>query len=155
MKTLTGIVTFFSPIGYMFLLIGLAMFLDTFFGRWAARKYAKKNNLEVRKHLTSSKTFEGILRKMAVYGMVMFSIFLIDDAMLNVLMGYFFPNFPFHYVISNVAGLFIIFHEADSIDEKVYNATGFKIREIFMNGVKRLKRFVSEVVKFKNDLKQN
>jgi len=154
MKYAFLIFSFFSPIHFVFLLIGLGIVIDTYVGRWSARHKAIKNGWEIRKYVSSKKTRFGLLSKMFAYQTSIATLFILDKYMLHDAVRYFFSNFPIDYIITKSMGLVLIFVEFDSIDEKYYNVTGTSLKSKIKSKIREFKEVILKVVGFKKQISE-
>jgi hypothetical protein len=121
---------FFAPIALILLAVGLAILADTI----VALSLTKKK-------FTSKRLRNGILSKTIAYEAAVLLLFLVDYAMINDAM---LTVFSVPFVVTKIAGLFLIGIEISSIDEKIRERYGddkgiiarFKV---FLNGIKKIK----------------
>ena len=137
-KLLMMLTVFFAPL-FMFLIsIGLAILLDTFFGRWKA--------LNVGEKVTSKKTRHGVISKVITYNIVVITIFIIDNLAVNeVFLNY----LPYEFVLTKSVVLFLLWLEASSIDESFEEVKGYKISDKFIEFLKTIKKVVFKAVQYK------
>ena len=121
---------FFAPIALIILAVGLAILADTIVAlALTERKF------------TSKRLRHGILSKTISYEASVLLLFLVDYAMINDAM---LTVFSVPFVVTKLAGLFLIGIEVSSIDEKIRERYGddkgiiarFKV---FLNGIKKIK----------------
>jgi len=149
-KVIVSLVSFFSPVSFVFFLIGFAIIADTFAGRWAAKKVAEREGKDVRLFVTSKRTREGLLTKMITYQCAIIGLYIMDYYVLNSLVKYILPNFPINYIITILVGLILVWVEWDSIDEKYYIVTGKRLNDSIKNKVKQSKVIVKDLANFKS-----
>ena len=124
---------FFAPIALIILAVGLAILTDTI----VALALTKSK-------FTSKRLRHGILSKTIAYEASVLLLFLVDYAMINDAM---LTVFSVPFVVTKLAGLFLIGIEISSIDEK--------IRERYGNDkgiISRFKKFISSIKKIKDSL---
>jgi hypothetical protein len=121
---------FISPLFPLALLVTFACLIDTFVGRW----YAKKTNQEV----TSRKTRIGFMRKIIIYFTALVFSYLVDRFIINEIMrNYIWFDWAFTKFISSV----LIWIEYTSVDEKIKWIKGKGITDRiveFANGLKKI-----------------
>jgi hypothetical protein len=139
MNTWVWILGFLSPIFPIFLIITIAVVFDTFVGRWYAKQ---KGEL-----ITSGKTRRGVTVKLLIYLSVIFFSFLIDKYMINeITRNYIW----FDYAFTRFWGVFFVWIEYTSIDEKVKWVTGKGLTDRIGEFVKSLKKPFEYIVDLKN-----
>lgn len=148
-----SIVSFFSPIAFVFWIIGIAIMLDTFFGRWAAKKVAQREGKDVRLEVTSKKTRNGMVSKIITYNIAIGTLFAIDFNLLNQTVMYFIPKFPIEFLITKVVGVVFVMIEFDSIDEKYYIVTGKRLKQSIKSKINDGKKSVLSMSEFASKLK--
>lgn len=129
------VISFFTPLVPLLLLVFFAVVADTFVGRW----YAKKQGKEV----LSKVTRKGFVNKMFTYGGGLTFIFLLDRWVLNDFVMMYFPK---EYLSTLFTALFIIWIEYTSVDEKIRWQTGKGITERIFEFVKSVKKTVATIV---------
>lgn len=128
---------FISPIFPLALLITFASIVDTFVGRW----YAKKKG----KVVTSRLTRIGLMRKLIIYFTGLLFCFLVDRFMINeISRNYIWFDWAFTKFIASL----LIWIEYTSIDEKIKWIKGEGITDKIVKFGKSLKSLVG----FKKDL---
>lgn len=152
-KVSISVLSFFSPINFIFWIIGIAIMLDTFFGRWAAKKVAEREGKDVRMEVTSKKTRNGLVSKIITYNIAIGTLFIIDFYMLNDVVVYFFESFPIQYLVTKVVGIIFVLIEFDSIDEKYYIVTGRRLKQTIRAKVIDGKKAVLSASEFASKLK--
>ena len=121
---------FFAPIALILLAVGMAILADTI----VALSLTKRK-------FTSKRLRNGILSKTIAYEAAVLLLFLVDYAMINDAM---LTVFSVPFVVTKIAGLFLIGIEISSIDEKIRerygNDKGIISRfKAFLNGIKKIK----------------
>lgn len=121
---------FFAPIGMIILAIGLAIFADTI----VALALTKTR-------FTSKRLRHGILSKTIAYESAILLLFLIDYSMINDAV---LTVFSVPFVVTKIAGLFLIGIEISSIDEKIRDRYGddkgiISRFKMFLNSIKKIK----------------
>lgn len=149
------VIGYFSPIHFLFVLIGLGIVVDTYVGRWAAKHKAIKNGWDPRIYVSSKKTRYGLLSKMISYNLAIGTLFILDDFMLNDLALYFFPAFPITFIVTKLIGVGLLFIEFDSIDESYYKTKGKSLKSLLKIQFKKLKVLIATIVGFKKELEDN
>lgn len=144
LKSLTLILAFFSPVAFVFLIVGMSIGLDTLFGRWAAKHHAIKQNIPVREYVTSKLTREGMLDKAWMYLGIIAFLFVFDAYVINKFVVYYLKNFPVEFAITKIVGLGLVAVEFDSIDEKYYNVKGIRLKDELKNKASFLKYIINE-----------
>ena len=122
---------FVSPIAPLALIIALFAILDTFVGRW----YAKKTNEKI----TSRKTRIGFTRKMIAYFLVLITTYLIDRFIVNEIMrNYIWFDWAFTKFFASV----LIWIEYTSIDEKIKWVNGKGLTDRVVDFGRSLKKII-------------
>lgn len=122
---------FFAPVSLIILAIGLAIFADTIVALSLTNK-----------KFTSKRLRNGILSKMLAYEASILLLFLVDYAMINDAV---LTVFSVPYVVTKIAGLFLIGIEISSIDEKIRDKYGDD-----KGIINRFKGFVKSIKKIKD-----
>ncbi len=122
---------FFAPIALILLAIGLAILADTI----VALALTKRK-------FTSKRLRNGILSKTIAYEAAVLLLFLVDYAMINDAM---LTVFSVPFVVTKLAGLFLIGIEVSSIDEKIRDRYGDD-----KGIINRFKKFIASVKKIKD-----
>jgi len=126
-------IAFFAPIALIILAVGLAILADTIVA------------LALTKHKFLSKRLRhGILSKTIAYEASVLLLFLVDYAMINDAM---LTVFSVPFVVTKLAGLFLIGIEISSIDEKIRDKYGDD-----KGIISRFKKFISSIKKIKDSL---
>ena len=99
---------FFLPIQGVLLLVGFAIFLDTIFGLYAARK--------LKKPITSKRLGWGLISKMIAYEMSILLIYAVEILLLDEIVS---SVVDIHLIVTKLAALTLVSIEAFSIDESV------------------------------------
>lgn len=108
MKTkLIFILSIFSPLVPLILLVGFFIFLDTAVGVYKAKKLKQK---------ITSRKLSAVLYKMFIYQSIILSIFGIDHFIVNEII---FNYVGFSYGLTKAAALVLIHIESYSIDESI------------------------------------
>jgi len=138
-KFLGLFIAFISPLAPLALIVSLMAILDTFIGRW----HARKNNEEI----TSRKTRIGLCRKLGVYFTILILTYLVDRFIINEIMrNYIWFDWAFTKFFASV----LIWIEYTSIDEKIKWVNGKGLTDRVIEFAKSLKKMVG----YTNDLKQ-
>lgn len=124
---------FFAPIALIILAIGFAILADTV----VALTLTKSK-------FTSKRLRHGILSKTIAYEASVLLLFLVDYAMINDAV---LTVFSVPYVVTKLAGLFLIGIEISSIDEKIRDKYGDD-----KGIISRFKKFISSIKKIKDSL---
>lgn len=122
---------FFAPVSLIILAIGLAIFADTIVALSLTNQ-----------KFTSKRLRNGILSKMMAYEASILLLFLVDYAMINDAV---LTVFSVPYVVTKIAGLFLIGIEISSIDEKIRDKYGDD-----KGIINRFKGFVKSIKKIKD-----
>lgn len=122
---------FFAPVSLIILAIGLAIFADTIVALSLTNK-----------KFTSKRLRNGVLSKMLAYEASILLLFLVDYAMINDAV---LTVFSVPYVVTKIAGLFLIGIEISSIDEKIRDKYGDD-----KGIINRFKGFVKSIKKIKD-----
>jgi len=144
---------FLSPIHFILGLVGLAIFVDTFYGRKTARIVAIRNGKDPRIEVKSKITRERLSAKMLVYNACIISCFILDKNIMNDLVMYFFTTFPIHFAVTKFVGLVFLFIEVDSIDENYYKIKGVRLKDLFKKKIGHFKNSLVSVSDLKNKIK--
>ena len=123
--------TFVSPLFPLMLLVSIMTLIDTWVGRW----YAKKQG-EV---ITSRKTRLGLTRKLIIYFLVVFVSYLVDYTIINEIA----KNYIwFDWAFTKFFTLVLLWIEYTSIDEKVKWAYGRGLTDRVVDFAKSLKKII-------------
>ena len=122
---------FFAPIALIILAVGLAILTDTI----VALALTKRK-------FTSKRLRNGILSKTIAYESAILLLFLVDYAMINDAV---LTVFSVPFVVTKLAGLFLIGIEVSSIDEKIRDRYGDD-----KGIISRFKKFIASVKKIKD-----
>ena len=122
---------FFAPIALIILAVGLAILTDTI----VALALTKRK-------FTSKRLRNGILSKTIAYESAILLLFLVDYAMINDAV---LTVFTVPFVVTKLAGLFLIGIEVSSIDEKIRDRYGDD-----KGIINRFKKFIASVKKIKD-----
>jgi hypothetical protein len=122
---------FFAPIALIILAVGLAILTDTI----VALALTKRK-------FTSKRLRNGILSKTIAYESAILLLFLVDYAMINDAV---LTVFSVPFVVTKLAGLFLIGIEVSSIDEKIRDRYGDD-----KGIINRFKKFIASVKKIKD-----
>jgi len=144
---------FLAPIHFILALVGIAIFVDTFYGRKTARIVAIRNGKDPRIEVKSKITRERLSAKMLVYNACIISCFIIDKNIMNDLVMYLFQSFPIHFAVTKFVGLVFLFIEVDSIDEHFYKIKGVRMKDLFKKKIGHFKNSVVSAAEFKNKIK--
>jgi len=144
---------FLSPIHFILGLVGIAIFVDTFYGRKTARIVAIRNGKDPRIEVKSKITRERLSAKMLVYNACIISCFILDKNIMNDLVMYFFKSFPIHFAVTKFVGLVFLFIEVDSIDENYYKIKGVRLKDLFKKKIGHFKNSLVSVSDLKNKIK--
>ena len=134
------IITFFTPLVPLLLLVFFAVVADTFVGRWYAKKQGKK--------VLSKITRKGFVNKMFTYGGGLTFIFMLDSWVLNDFVMMYFPK---EYASTLFTALFIIWVEYTSVDEKIKWQTGRGITDRIFEFIKGIKKTIGLIIDLKKD----
>lgn len=124
---------FFAPIALIILAVGLAILTDTI----VALALTKSK-------FTSKRLRHGILSKTIAYEAAVLLLFLVDYAMINDAV---LTVFSVPFVVTKLAGLFLIGIEVSSIDEKIRDKYGDD-----KGIIARFKKFITSIKKIKDSL---
>ena len=134
---LLAFLAFISPVLPLALLITFASIIDTFVGRW----YAKKKGELV----TSRITRLGLMRKLIIYFTALIFCFLVDKFMINeIARNYIWFDWAFTKFIASL----LIWIEYTSIDEKIKWIKG----EGITDKIVKFGRSLKSLIGFKKDL---
>jgi hypothetical protein len=122
---------FFAPIALIILAVGLAILADTI----VALALTKRK-------FTSKRLRNGILSKTIAYESAILLLFLVDYAMINDAV---LTVFSVPFVVTKLAGLFLIGIEVSSIDEKIRDRYGDD-----KGIINRFKKFIASIKKIKD-----
>ncbi len=141
-----SLLVFIAPVKGIMIFVGLAIFMDTAFGLWAAYRLGKP--------IVSRKLYR-LATKMLVFQFVVFLFYGIDKFMMGDLLAAF--GIGIEFALTKIVGLALICIEGFSIDEKLQNVYG-KGRGIFywfrklVGAAKEIKKGYVEVT---DDFKEN
>lgn len=128
---ITVVASFFAPVAPLVVLVGGAIFADTFLGVWGALK---------RGEVFSSRRLGDVITKMLIYQAVLLFGYGLDV----FLVGEFFAHmFTIENIMTKVIAMVLIYTEAVSIDENIQSITG-------KNFVKSLKEMFARSKKLKD-----
>lgn len=131
---------FVSPLFPLMLIVSIMMMIDTYVGRW----YARKTNQEI----TSRKTRLGFTRKLVAYFLVILVSYLIDYSIVNeITRNYIW----FDWAFTKFFTLVLIWIEYTSIDEKVKWVCGKGLTDRIKDFANSLKN----IIKYTDDIKPN
>lgn len=133
-KTLVSIVAFLAPLLPLFICVGIAIFFDTWAGRWAARKQNEE--------ILSTKTRDGILTKMALYHPILLGMYFLDKFLLGEFIS---MHTQIPIAFTKITCIVILWYEGESIDEKIKKATGKSIISIIKKYIRRGKQLKNEI----------
>jgi len=153
-KALGAITIYLTPIHPLMFLLGCVILADTVAGRWAAKHIAKKEGKDVRLAVTSAKTRKGLVSKLITYQLAVVLLFILDKFILNDLLMYFIPTFPVAFMVTKIVGVVLILVELDSIDEKYYLVKGKRLKTLFTDKVKDIKRSIFKIKDFKDKIEE-
>lgn len=140
-KLLMMLTMFFAPLFMFLIAIGLAILLDTMFGRWKALNIGEK--------VTSKKTRHGVISKVITYNIVTITIFIIDNLAVNeIILTY----FPYQFLLTKSVVLFLLWLEGNSIDESYEAVKGYKISDKFIEFIKTIKKLILKAVQYKQNI---
>lgn len=123
--------TFVSPLFPLMLLVSIMTLIDTWVGRW----YAKRQG-EI---ITSRKTRLGLTRKLIIYFLVVFVSYLVDFTIINEIA----KNYIwFDWAFTKFFTLVLLWIEYTSIDEKVKWAYGRGLTDRVVDFAKSLKKII-------------
>lgn len=151
---ITALGAFFSPVAFLLLLVGIAIFFDTMTGRWCAHKMALQNGEDPRLAVTSKKTRKATGRKMLFYFGIVMSVYIMDIEIFNSFVLFWLKEPVFTFLTTKVAVIFLLWWEFDSIDEKYYKVHGVKIKDKMKQFADGIKSFIVGLVSLKSDLKK-
>ena len=132
---LIPLMAFITPIKALIIIVGLAIMTDLFFGIW--------KSIKLKKRLTSN-GFGRTIVKMFIYQLVLIGGFVIDKYILNELILIF---LQVELLTTKLLAIYLVFSEATSINENLYEITKIDFFDRFM-------KFIKQAFKFKNTLKE-
>ena len=122
---------FVSPLFPLMLLVSIFTLIDTYVGRWYAKRIGET--------ITSRKTRLGLTRKLIAYFLVVIVSYLIDYTIINEIMR----NYIwFDWAFTKFFTLVLLWIEYTSIDEKVKWAYGKGLTDRVVDFAKSLKKIV-------------
>lgn len=134
---------FFAPTGLVLAAVGFAVFLDTIFGRWRARKAPKKDEI-----VSSKITRIGLVNKSIGYMLVVLGAFLMDKAFMNEIISAF---FNVEFAITKGAGLIFCWVEYSSMNESYKAVKGQSIGQAVRNFLRAVKVVKEDIGAIKKD----
>jgi len=150
---LASLSLYFAPIYALMFLLGTAVLLDTFAGRWCAKRLAQRNGENVRLTVTSKKTRQGLVSKMITYQSAILLLFVLDSYMLNDVINYIGGgHFPIQFIITKFVGLVFLWVEFDSFDEKYYLVKGVKLKDKLVEKFRLIKKLVFGLKTIKDEV---
>jgi hypothetical protein len=124
-------ITFISPLLPLALLVSLFSVIDTFVGRWYARKIGEE--------ITSRKTRKGLTNKLSIYFLILITTYLIDKTIVNeITRNYIW----FDYLFTKFFASLLIWIEYTSVDEKIKWVKGKGLTDKIIEFGKSLKKIV-------------
>ena len=130
-----SIITFFSPIQHILLLVGALIILDTVTGILAAKKRGEK---------ITSKKMGAVVSKFIVYHLAILTLYILDVALINEFtMEY--VKLSIQYVSTKLAGLTIAFIELTSVRENVETIFNININRKFKKMVVGIKKLIETI----------
>jgi hypothetical protein len=135
---LSSIGAFFSPVALVFLATGMFVILDTFTGRWKAKK------LEV---YSSRKLRQGLFIKTGIYLFAMVALYLLDKGIIN---QYLMAKTGYEYLFTKLAAVVIALIEIDSMDESVKEVKGIGLFGVLKRIINKIKTVIEEVKSLKD-----
>ena len=135
---------FFAPAAPILMTVGMAIALDTYFGRWKVR------HTQGKEAISSKKMRIGLVPKAIGYALVVASVYFLDWAIINEFIRLF---FPIDFIITKLAGLTLVYVEYTSMDESYYSVKGITLKQAFSNMLKTVRGFITEINKVKEDVK--
>jgi len=143
---------FLSPIHFILGLVGLAVMIDTWYGRKTAKLKAIREGKDPRIEVKSKITRERFSAKLFVYNTVIISCFVLDTQIFNDLVNYFMSSFPIKYAVTKSIGIIFMLIEADSIDENYYKNKGIRLRTVFSNKIGKIKTALTSLCRLKKEI---
>ena len=135
-----GIVaTFFAPAGLIFVAVGFAILVDTYFGRRRAR--------HDKEEVTSKKTRVGVVDKSFGYLLITASVYIADAAILNQVVTLI---FPIDFLFTRIVAGFFIWIEYTSVKESYLIINGVSLGDAFKKFVKSIKQTKKDIDEFKD-----
>lgn len=138
-ELLLFLMTFFAPAGLVLVAVGGAIAVDTYFGRKRAYREGKE--------VTSKLTRKGMVSKGSQYAVLVLSVFLVDELIVNDFVKAF---FNFDHVITKLAGLTLIWVEYTSVNESYEKIKGYSLKDALRNmlkGARGIKKDIDETTK--------
>jgi hypothetical protein len=134
------LISFFAPLVPLIIVVIFATLIDTYVGRWYAKK---KGEL-----ITSRKTRIGLTNKIIGYSIALLFTYILDSLILNETVMLYFPK---EHLTTSLACLLLVFIEYSSVDEKIKWATGKGITDRIFAFIRGIKKIFTEVKSFKED----
>lgn len=132
---------YFAPVFPIVIVIGIVVLVDTYMGRSAARARNEK--------VTSKKTRKGLIPKILGYQLAIITLFIIDGWAVNeIVINY----VPFAFLLTKLAGGFIIWIEWTSINESYEDIHGYTLNSKIAEFFKSLRKIISIMLDFKKDI---
>lgn len=150
---LAAIGSFFAPVAFLLLLVGIMIFFDTMVGRWCARELAVREGKIPRLEVTSKKTRIKTGEKMLFYFGIIITVYILDREVLNAFVLYWLKDHIFAFIVTKLAAVFLMWWEFDSIDEKYFKVKGVRIKDKVKQFFEGIKDFILKLVSFKKKLK--
>lgn len=141
-----------SPIQWAVSAVLFVIGIDTILGRKSAKVTAQRKGLDTRLEVTSKKTRVGFSLKVFIYISLIILTFVFDRGLFNDLMLYFFNGFPVDFLFTKVLAIIFMLIELDSIDEKVYNIKGVRLKQLIKERVDKIKSTVASAKDFKDKI---
>lgn len=130
---------FFAPAAPILMAVGLAILLDTYFGRWKSRKIGEE--------VTSKKTRIGLVPKSIGYCLVVLTFYMLDYAIVDEFVHFF---FPISFISTKLVALVLIYIEYTSMDESYEKVKGIKLKQAFANMMKSVRTITTDIYKTKD-----
>jgi hypothetical protein len=136
------ILVYLTPVFPIMIVIGVVVLADTYYGRKAARARKEK--------VTSKNTRAGLIPKMLGYQIAIITLFIIDVWAVNeIVINY----VPFTYMLTKIAGSFIIWIEWTSINESYEDIHGYTLNSKIGEYSKLVRTTIGKLLDFKKDVK--
>lgn len=130
-----SIITFFSPIHFILLMVGALILLDTTTGILAAKKRGEK---------ITSKKMGAVVSKFIVYHLAILTLYILDVALINEFTIEYI-KLSTQYVSTKLAGLTIAFIELTSVRENVETIFNIDVNKKFKRMIETIKNLIETI----------
>jgi hypothetical protein len=135
---ISSLAMFFSPVALVFLSVGMFVILDTFTGRWKAKKLETYSSRKLR---------QGLFIKTGIYLFAMIALYLLDRGIIN---QYLMAKTGYMYLFTKIAAVAIALIEVDSMDESIKEVKGIGLFGVLKRIIGKIKSLIEEIKSLKD-----